>query len=248
MKKNPEKGIITIAFDDAYLDTLRYAVDYLNKLNIPSTIAVPYASIGKRLEKRPVAGIEKLRSAINSGHEIASHGLTHRNLLELSLRDQAEAIMEISSSKKLLHNAFKTRITSFVFPYIENSQSQKLRSIAKKHYKTSRITGYTPYFNKLPITDSCSVKGFAVMKNHSLAYLNRQVDRAERESAWLIEVFHLVGKKNTPSAHKPELYRFFTHIDDFKRHIDYMLSKDVAILTQARTVKLFGAQIPKVSH
>jgi len=240
-----KKGIVTIAFDDAYLDTLRHAVRYLNRLKIPSTIAVPHDLIGKKLEKRPVAGRRELKNALDRGHEIASHTLTHRNLLRLSSQDYGETITEISASKKFLENTLNARVDSFVFPYIEYNQSRKLRSIAKKYYKTSRITSYVPCFNKTPLRNPYFVKGFAVMKKHAISYLNRQIDHAARNKLWLIEVFHLVAEKNTLSAHRPEAYRFFMQIKDFKEHIRYILSRDIIIMTQGEVVRQSSRNISR---
>ena len=237
MQAIPKRGIVTIAFDDAYLDTYKHAITYLDKQRINSTLAIPSSLIGNVFEKRLLMGVKELRSSINSGHEIASHTLTHPNLLRLSSKDKKTVIREISDSKKRLRNMLKCKISSFVFPYINKNQSKSLRLKTKPYYKSARITKNRLSFNKIPIKDPYSVVGFAITKKHSLSYLNKKVDYAQENNLWLIEVFHLVGKRNTLSAHRPKPYRFFMHIDHFKRHIDYILSKDILILTQKDAVE-----------
>ena len=100
MKRIPKNGIVTIAFDDAYLATYKHAIRFLDRLKIKSTIAVPFSFIGKRLENRPVIGKKELKACLKAGHEIASHGLTHVNLLKVSQGNRKEALLEISGSKK----------------------------------------------------------------------------------------------------------------------------------------------------
>lgn len=236
MRKTHGKGVVTIAFDDAYSDTYKYAIRHLDKLKIKATIAVPAGLIGKTLEGRPLIGLETLRKMAESGHEIASHTLTHPNLLRLSRKDKDGVISEIACSKKKLENLLSRKVSSFVFPYIKQNQSRSLQRSAEKYYKSFRITREAPCFNTLPVKNPYNLSGFAIMQKHSLSYINKQIDYAEKNRRWLIEVFHLVGKKNRLSAHRPKPYRFFTHIDDFKRHIDHTLSKNVIVLTQRGAV------------
>ena len=232
MKKRPKIGAITIAFDDAYLDTYKHAIRYLNRKKIKSTISVPASLIGKTCENRPVMGVKELRSCVKHGHEIASHGLNHKNLLKLSLKDKDEAFFEISESKKELKRRLGCRITSFVFPYIKSNRSRELYLKSKKFYTSARITSRKPYFDRIPPRNPHDIVGFAVTEKDPVSYLNKLVKYARKNNLWLVEVFHLVGKKNTKSAHRPGSYRFFYHIDDFKRHIDFVLSTKIKILPQ----------------
>jgi len=222
--------MLTIAFDDAYSDTAKYAIKYLDKHGIKSTISVPANLIGSTFEKRPVISLNILKSLAKSGHEIASHTLTHPNLARMSSKNKFLANLEIAESKRKLERILKKDVSSFVFPYIKKNWTRALLLKAKKHYKSIRVTFDKPCFNKVPATSP--LKGFAIIKKHSLSYLNKQVDYAEKNRLWLIEVFHLVAKKNALSASRPKPYRFFMHIHDFKKHIDYVVSKGVVIRTQ----------------
>ena len=237
MRKPAGKGVITIAFDDAYLDTYRYAVKYLDTLKIKSTIALPTSFIGKTSENRPVVGLKELKNIIGSGHEIASHTKSHPNLFRLATKDKKSVIDEIGDSKTRIKRLLNCRMDSFVFPYINKNQSKVLRLKTRSYYKSARITFDKPRFNEIPLKDPYSVRGFAVMGKHSLPFLERLVDRTREKNLWLIEVFHLVSKKNTRSASRPKPYRFFMHIDDFKKHIDYIVSKGITVLTQKDAAK-----------
>ena len=239
MRRTRHTGIITIAFDDAYLDTYNYAIKHLTKLGMSSTISVPASLVGKACEMRPVMDKKKLKSAIKNGHEVASHGLTHTNLLKLSLKDKKSAFKEISLSKKNLKILLGCNISSFVFPYIKKNHSRELYLECKKYYKSARITSPKPYFSNVPPNDPYDIVGFAITTKHSVSLLNKLVDYAAKKKLWLIEVFHLVGKKNTLSAHRPKPYKYFMHIDNFKKHVDHILSKDLLVLTQKNAIQKF---------
>lgn len=237
MGKLSKSAFLTIAFDDSYSDTFKYAIEYLNSLRIRSTIAVPVSFIGRTFENRPIAKLDELKTSLIHGHEIASHTVTHPNLLGLRKKSKLSSDIEIAESKHNLEYLLNTKIESFVFPFINKSQSKGLRLVARKHYKSSRITTDKLFFNKLPLKDPFTIKGFAVMKKHSVPFLNKQIDFALKTKSWLIEVYHLVGKKNTLSAHRPKPYRYFMHINDFKKHIEYAKSKGITILTQKEAIK-----------
>ena len=237
MHRSAEKGVITIAFDDAYLDTYRHAIKHLNRLKIKSTVAVVSSLVGKTLEKRRVVGLKELKAIVKSGHEIASHTLTHANLLRLRRKDENATVAEIAESKKQIKRLLNCKVSSFVFPYINKIRSRALCLKTKPFYESARITANDPCFNKIPPGDTYAITGFAVMKKHSLSCLKKQIDYAAKNKLWLIEVFHLVSDKNTLSAHRPKPYRFFMHIDDFKKHVSYIRSKDIRILTQKDVIK-----------
>ena len=237
MLKKRKKGIVTIAFDDAYLATYKNAVRHLTKLKLGSTIAVAADLIGKTCEKRPVMSKINLKAAMHAGHEIASHGLAHVNLRKLAAKNKNASLMEISGSKKKLARIIGSPVTSFVFPYIEKNRTRVLRLEAKKCYKYIRITSKKPYFESADFMDPRELIGFAVRKRHSVKFLNRLVDYAAKEGFWIIEVFHLVGKRNTLSAHRKKSYRFFMHIKDFKKHLAHIRSKNIRVLTMRAAVK-----------
>ena len=222
--------ILTIAFDDGYNDTYRYAVSHLDNLGIKCTFAVPAGLLGKSCEKRPVVKWTHLKKMYKRGHDIASHTLHHIDLLKTPLIRQARK--EIISSGKRLRTHLGGNITSFVYPYINRRPIKNIQNIVKSNYTSSRISENFPVFNKLPVKNPFSLKGFCINSQFSLKDLEQQIKLAIKSKSWLIEVFHLVGKKNTLSASKNTPYRFFMHIDDFKRHIDFVLSKKVQILTQ----------------
>ncbi|MFH1552347.1 MAG: polysaccharide deacetylase family protein [Candidatus Omnitrophota bacterium] len=231
-------GILTIAFDDCYADTFNHCASFLAENGIIATFAVPSSHIGQTLEERSVMDVRQLLCLRNSGHEIASHTSGHRNLLEVYNAEGENAVREeMASSKKELGFLLNTYVTSMVFPFIESSQNPFLRKLASEYYLSSRITTEKPVFNPLPVEDAFSITGLAFTRETPVEEYNKLVDALAGTDSWLIEVFHLVSDKNTKSAHRDEPYRFFTPVEDFKKHISYILSKKIPIMTQGQVIK-----------
>lgn len=231
-------GIITIAFDDGYKDTFDNCAAFLAERGIRATFAVPAGFIGSTLEERPVIDLPRLTAMKDMGHEIASHSTTHRNLLDLSLREGPEAVKnELSGSKKQLEALANTEVRSFVFPFIEANSTPYIRHLASEYYASCRITTETFAFNPLPVKDPYSVMGVAFTTDFSPGDYRELVDIAASSSLWLIEVFHLVSDNNTKSAHRDAPYRFYMRPDEFRDHISYILSENVPVMTQREVVE-----------
>lgn len=230
-------GIITIAFDDGYKDTFDQAGSYLIEKGIQATWAIPSSKIGSTLENRPTMGINDLRCLIDNGHEIASHTTGHHNMLNVYEDEGVTAAgKEFSDSKVSLEEQLGIKINSFVFPFINNNCSARLRQMASGFYSSARVTTEALALNELPVKDPFNITGVAVTTDLPIQRYNELVDEACGNNVWLIEVFHLVSDKNTRSAHRDGPYRFFTHIDDFTSHVDHVLSNNAVILTQGQTI------------
>ncbi|MGB2600295.1 MAG: polysaccharide deacetylase family protein [Candidatus Omnitrophota bacterium] len=230
-------GIITLAFDDGYKETFANCAEYLTKKGIRATFALPSSSIGKTLENRTVVDKNDIRYLIKNSHEIASHTTSHRNLLGVYNSEGEDAVKkEMTDSKNELRKLTGESIDSMVFPFIKDNQNAYLRLLASEYYKSSRITSEKAEFNCLPVEDAFSVTGVAFTREISIGGYNKMVDIVSEKDIWLIEVFHLVSDKNTKSAHREGPYRFFTHIDDFKAHLEYIISKKISFLTQKEAI------------
>ena len=228
-------GIITIAFDDGFADTYTSCAEFLAESGIQATFAVPSSLVGKTLENRDVIDPGQLKHLKELGHEIASHTETHLNMLELLNSEGEEAVKsQMKGSREELEDMAGGKVESFVFPFIENNQDEHLRKLASEYYSSSRITIEGHALNKLPVKDPYSITGTAVTSDMPISEYEKMIEIALRKDVWIIEVFHLVSGENTKSAHRDEPYRFFTHIDDFKKHIRYILNTGIPFITQNR--------------
>jgi len=235
-----DHAILTLAFDDGYRDTYEYALKYLDKLGIHFTFAVPVGLSGKTCENRPVVNWANISRLHKRGHDIASHTLTHKEFLPAKKYSTRAILDEIALPAALLHERLKTNDLSFVYPYVSRLPGTAVENMVRTVYTSARISQNSPVYNELPVKDRFALKGFCVTSDYGPDALNKCVERAVERGSWLIEVFHLVGKKNTESAHRKAPYRFFTHIDDFKRHIDFIISRQILIRTQKDVIKQYG--------
>jgi len=236
-----KKAVLTIAFDDGYQETYKHAIAFLDKLCIKCTFAVPIAYIGKTCEKRPVVKWRHLRNMYMRGHDIASHTLHHKNLIPKHTKlGVCKANREIISSQLELKNRLGHKIPSFVYPYISSLPKMSIQNIIKAHYASARISKNVPVFNQLPIHNPFSLKGFCITRGYNSVSLKNVINTAINKKYWLIEVFHLVGKKNTKSVHRKAPYRFFMHIDKFKEHIHFLLSRKIEILPQHDVIRKYA--------
>ena len=235
-------GLVTLAFDDGYLDTFKSVFPLLRNRNIKATFAVSPGFIERRLEGRDVLSLEEVSSLIKEGHEIASHTMHHVNMLEVYNSQGEEAVREeLFSSREKLEEVTHTSIDSFVFPFIENNSNAFLREISSSYYSSSRITTESLLLNSLKVKDPFNLVGVAVTRDFPMERYEKIIEEASGKDAWFIEVFHLVSQKNTKSAHRDEPYRFFTHVEEFEKHLGFLTSMGIEIMTQGDVIKRYAS-------
>jgi peptidoglycan/xylan/chitin deacetylase (PgdA/CDA1 family) len=143
------KTQICLTFDDAYFDFYHYIFPLLKEFHLKALLAVPVAlplekcdlPYEKRLTKNfPEEDLfsrkecfctwEEIHEMSLQGNvEIASHGYTHKSLLD----PKASIDEEVVFSKKVLQEKIGKEISSFVYPY--GKFDDKIHSFVKKHYR-----------------------------------------------------------------------------------------------------------------
>ncbi|NLC27575.1 MAG: polysaccharide deacetylase family protein [Campylobacteraceae bacterium] len=142
------KRSVCLTFDDAYSDFYFLIFPLLKKYNLKALLAVPSAYLlescdmppKKRMDfkhndlfenwkKGTFCTIVELKEMIASGLvQIASHGDTHTNLLDL----EVDLEKEILKSKQILEEKLKIKVESFVFPF--GKYNLDLVKKVKEHY------------------------------------------------------------------------------------------------------------------
>jgi len=112
---------VVVTFDDGYLDNYIYARPILARYGARATFFVLPAFVGKYNTWntkcgycRPHMNWSHLRVLMRDGHEIGSHGITHRRfpeLLPIQLRE------ELAESQDWLQRMLDTAVTSLAYPY-----------------------------------------------------------------------------------------------------------------------------------
>jgi peptidoglycan/xylan/chitin deacetylase (PgdA/CDA1 family) len=146
----PSVRHVAVTFDDGFRTVIENAIPELRARDIPVTIFVPPACLGKSpswpgveedLETHEiVADLHELRQLKESQLvSIQSHCLTHSDLCRLDAKD---AKHEIIQSKTLIEHGLKEKVESLSFPF---------GSFDSSHIEYARNAGYSRVFSTIPV-------------------------------------------------------------------------------------------------
>ena len=219
MKK---RGAITLVFDDGYRDVLEQVVPLLDKYNISGVFAIPLSPAQGMISGEKIAPLQDWKNiATKHGHELAGHGVTHRNLAQLSAEDMNK---EVRESKEQLH------ATTIIYP--GGAYTDEVLDTAKKYFTAGRTVGFG--LETLPPERPFELKTINYTKNNfSLARANTYALIAWMRDRWLIETFHMVRSKHSNMKH-------FVYLDDLEAHLDFITSLPIQIATIADTIKTYA--------
>lgn len=266
-KKDHNKGpILTLSFDDCPRETITSVLPILQKYQFTATFNVIASLIGKEFEKMILLSPADLKLLYRSDMEIASHSLTHADLSSLkgqtkkyiwSLfktpgkrrylaklipetvryiekhffkngKDTISPENEIIQSKKALED-LGISVTSYSYP--GGVYDKKLEYLVRNNYSSARTVDAG--FNT-PSTNKYRLKTFMWTNKTTVDEANKWVGKAIKNKWWIIETFHLVDEKNKNN------YEYFTSIKNFEKHLQYIKSQNIRVITQQRAVELFS--------
>lgn len=175
-KQRPCTRQVAVTFDDAYRNIFVKGLPVLQQLNVRAITYVVASLIGKSNEwdhatgcrHEPLMDRKQLSEWIGAGHEIGSHGLTHRDLTTLP---QEEARREITDSKKMLEDLFGQPIRHFCYPY--GGWNDAVRSMVQE-------AGYETATSTIADFNASTVDAFAIRRflaRHQRPYLAALIRR-----------------------------------------------------------------------
>ncbi len=117
----PGRGQFVISFDDGYLNVARYGLPVLARSPVKAIQFLVADRLGRNNDwdqakgeiTENLMGVAEVRDWLAAGHQIGSHGLTHRNLAKIA---ETEVREEIFSSKKRLEDLFGCPVRHFSYP------------------------------------------------------------------------------------------------------------------------------------
>ena len=134
--KDERKRFIVCTFDDGYKNLLSVVLPILAQYNYTATVYVCTSLVGtdnkwnnKDATLRLHLDFDDIKILRDAGWEIASHGVTHRNLLKLS---DTEIEYELSESKRQLSKIVDDVIT-YAYPY--GAYNRYVKFCVEKYYK-----------------------------------------------------------------------------------------------------------------
>ena len=122
--KDGKKKALTLSYDDGTIHDRRF-IDLLKKYDIPCTFniisgvlkderfEVDYSETPIEDHKWVIVAKDEV-AEVYKDHEVASHTLTHPNLLEVSDEDIKK---EVSEDRKILQELTGQEVTGFAYPY-----------------------------------------------------------------------------------------------------------------------------------
>ena len=254
---------LTLSFDDGYVETIQSVERILEKKDFKATFNIIVGLVGDSLKEYKSASWDDLRSLVATGNEIASHGMFHlplvssikskaRKFLRLLLNQPVRTLSvfkyhlsinpayivknvgithELESSKRIIEkNIPNYKCVSFAYP--SGNYDEKMKILAKNSgYLSARSTkvGYNDLIDLDPYALKANVWDCTTRAKEA----NKWVDIACRRRAWLIECLHLVSNSNR------EKYPHFTHVDDLKKHLNYLANRNVWVATQRDVIESF---------
>ncbi|MEW5691731.1 MAG: polysaccharide deacetylase family protein [Candidatus Hydrogenedentota bacterium] len=113
----PSKPVI-ITFDDGYKGCIDNAMQILNEFGFKGILFVPANLFNNKTKIKgllfDVMNNDALVWWSRDGNEVGSHGLQHKNFLNLK---KEEKIKELKDSRKILEDIIQESVVSFSFPY-----------------------------------------------------------------------------------------------------------------------------------
>lgn len=138
---------VTFSFDDGVVQDRRI-IEILNKYNLKGTFNLNSARLGEPgvLEHNGVAAdhsrfpAEQLRD-IYEGHEVASHTLTHPNLV--TIEDDQEIIRQVEQDRLRLSELMGYEVVGFAYPGGGTNHNDHIVQLLKTHtgIRYGRING-----------------------------------------------------------------------------------------------------------
>ncbi len=137
-------GQFAVTFDDGFTSMARLACPILLEMQIPATLYIVVAGIGKTnvWDQREgdcaetMCTAAEVRELAELGFEIGSHSMNHPRLTRLT---DAELRAEIVDSKKALEDLLGRPVLSFSYPY--GDQDARVRQVvAEAGYATATAT------------------------------------------------------------------------------------------------------------
>jgi len=176
------KPYITLSFDDGYEDNYLNAFPLMENYQYDGVSSVISGLIGDTFENQELMSFIQLNELRDSGWEIASHSIIHKNLTELNQEDLST---DLQQSKIILeNNGFEIRSFTVPFGYYNG----QIREEAMKLYESTRSSNWgTNYFSDLDVYD---LRSKWMVNTTSIAEIKSWIEEAENSNGWLIIMHH----------------------------------------------------------
>lgn len=209
----PERGAVLLQFDDSHETAYTQAFELFEKKDLPGSVATIPATVGSRDRLSRAQMIEMG----DAGWEMICHPQTAHPLPMLEEAEQEEQIERAYQQLSAL--GFENGARHFVAPY-SRVDSTSL-ALVEKYHETCFLFGGCPNNASQPSDPYfiSRVQGGAVSGTKQL------VDMAERFNQLTVISYHALGSGQNAIP-----------VEQFEEVIDYVSSKDVAVITPSQLI------------
>ncbi|MDO4994791.1 MAG: polysaccharide deacetylase family protein [Bacteroidales bacterium] len=132
------QSAMALTFDDGFKAHHDYAVPVLNNYDIPSTFfLITQEIVHQGQTPKARYGIwEDFREMADQGHEIASHTVSHPNLIGMSVEAMEQ---ELADSRAAIEENIGQRCFSLAYPYCNHDGDVDI--LTAQHYEVARACG-----------------------------------------------------------------------------------------------------------
>lgn len=173
LEKVEERKKFVITFDDGYEDVFNNAYPILNELGFNATCFFVTNHIGKsnswdkdqiNYQEKRLMNDKQINIWKESGMEIGSHSMDHKNLTKIDFEDKTRQIID---SKYFFKKKYNIEVESFSYPF--GYFDHECIEIIKKNYKyavTTKRSRYKPHkfenhqIPRIPINSDTSIFKF----------------------------------------------------------------------------------------
>jgi peptidoglycan/xylan/chitin deacetylase (PgdA/CDA1 family) len=208
------EGMVSLAFDDAWLSQYQNALPILQAANLKGTFYLTTQPIREQWDGFMTPN--QVKDIAQKGHEIAGHTVSHADLTTLS---QSRINTEIKSSKTYLQNLTGTTVTSLAYPYgaVNNTVKNLVRNAG---YTNARGVQYDTL--NTATSDKYDLKSMCIETSNPVSQVKAEIDKAKANKQWFILCFHEILNGGDQWSMTPA---------KFQEIIDYVKSSGVKVVT-----------------
>jgi hypothetical protein len=213
------RGIVTINFDDGWLNQYQNAVPVIQSQGLPASFFIITGSSITTPDPLYM-NVSQITNLKNQGFEIGNHSKTHPDLTTLSAAQQQD---EMVASQTVFQSAIGVTPTDFAYPF--GAYNAATLALGASTFQTQRtvVSG----FNTRDSINFQQLRIEEVDSNISVAQVEGWINQALTQKTWLILVYHEVA--TTPADPTDALYT--TQPGDFATEMAYLKASGVAVET-----------------
>ena len=215
---SPLKAVVTFTDDDGVAKVYTKLKPLFDSKGITGSVSIISNKVDVWLTQSQLLEMQ------NSGWEIISHTVTHRNLTTIT---NQEIVTELRDSKSQLES-FGFKIRSLMYP--NGAHNAFIQETAKEYYESAGISW--------DVVNTCPINSFRIKRvpvgnytvnganTDTLDYYKAQVDYAIANNGWVVFMTHIDAISDVQFGYLGEL-------------IDYVKSLNVSIMNYSDAYDLF---------